>query len=244
MRPLAAVSLLVVCVSLPCQAQPVVERAPAASAYRGAAECTEAESDRGATLTRAVTGTVVESVRVQFVRCSDNGYSYRFETSRQQGEGSVSLFTTPNVVLADLNFDGYADLWVTGYPDGQGRIRTSDVWLYRPDRSVFVLDSAYSSLPNLSVSAASGVLEAGIGNMGCSAACWYSDRYVVGEVGLVPVSRVEQDRVGDEYVYREYEWTDDVRVQTYEARAETPGEIVYPEAEPIEFIDIARYAYR
>jgi hypothetical protein len=38
-------------------------------------------------------------------------------------------------VLADLDFDGTADLWVTGCDEGQQRLRRSDVWRFDRRRS-------------------------------------------------------------------------------------------------------------
>ena len=83
------------------------------------------------------------------------------------------------------------------------------MWLFDPDRSVFVLDPAFSALPNLDLAPEQRRLAAGVTNCGCGGACRYGDVYAVEGGRPVRVLRYEQECVaaGDETVvrYREYE---------------------------------------
>jgi hypothetical protein len=183
----------------------IVERAP--PAYSGAAACVRAGVDHEATLARSASGAVAAPVHVQITRCKDGGSAYAFETNRQRGEGSMSLNGGPWVLLADLDFDGYADLWATGNPlEGQGRVRTSDVWRFDPGRAAFVYDTAFSALPNLDLAASAHRLIAWVENCGCAGFCHFQVVYTVEKGRPVAALRYEQECLGgsDSLVYREY----------------------------------------
>lgn len=222
-----------------------VERVPESPAYAGASGCEEAGTDLDTTLARSASGTVAAPVRVGLVRCSDQGWSYSFETERQRGAGSVSLFSPPSVLLADLNFDGHSDLWATGYPDGQGRVRTSDVWLFDPERSVFVLDSSFSALPNLDLAPAQRRLAAGVWNCGCGGACYFRDVYAVEGGQPAKMLRYEQECVsvgdGRGVLYREYERSGDSLRVVFETSEPNDPATVFIERDPLEIIDHTRY---
>ena len=88
--------------------------APAASAtpepYPGGAPCEPVDVNLDTTLTHSASGRVHRPVRVQLLWCPDGGGSYAFETDRQRAAGRLSRFSMPTVLLADLDFDGVADL--------------------------------------------------------------------------------------------------------------------------------------
>lgn len=97
---------------------------------------------------------------------SSQAWTYRLETAHQQTQDPAGTFAgwtlreRPRVALADLNADGYADLWLFATDSGKAAARTSDVWLYRPSRRRYehhkelsqVYDLALTTTPHLLVS--------------------------------------------------------------------------------------------
>jgi len=147
------------------------------------------------TLRTALTGRVMTPVVVA-VRRDTTGfktYTFReeyryedhqtFDTMERHGTWSFVPVGWPDAVLADLNFDGAADLWVRGCASGgQCRIYESDVWLYDPtplegDDGMlraggdYVYSSTLSSLAALSVDPRQELLSASIGNCGGAGNC-------------------------------------------------------------------------
>jgi hypothetical protein len=223
-----------------------VEHALPSPAYAGASPCEVVGIEPDTTLTRAASGEVAVPVRIQLLHCGDRGWSYAFETTRQRGAGSTSLFLAPWVLLADLNFDGHADLWATGSPDGQGRVRVSDVWLFEADREEYVYAPSFSALENLDLAPAAERIEAGVWNCGCAGGCYYRDVYAVEEGALRRTRRYEQDCValeGDRWglLYREYEREGDSLRVTFETTAPNDTSTAFPEREPLEYVDYRRY---
>ena len=103
-----------------------------------------------------------------------------------------------------MNFDGHADLWVTGYTDSQGRVRCSDVWLWDAPARQYSFNAPLSAIPNLEISIADQRIEGGIANCGCAAQCFYEDSYAWRASKLITIARRAQDCER----YREYRLSD------------------------------------
>ncbi len=224
-------------ISAGCAAQGV-ERAPEPEAYAGATACEPLGLGRDTTLAEAVTGVVAEPVRIDLVVCADEGWSYAFQTEDQRGEGFVSFVVVPFVLLADLDSDGDADLWFAGFPDGQGRVYTSDVWLFDEDRAAYVFASAFSALPNLELSPSAKVLQSG-STCGCGASCWFVDRYVIENHAPVHANGIRQECESDGgLLYQEYERREGAVVVAFESRADHPSGVDYDRGmwEPVDLV--------
>lgn len=150
-------------------------------------------------------------VRVTAARCpsgDEDGWSYRFETPRQRTEGRLKMSAPPWVVLADVNFDGYADVWAMGFDAvGQGRYRSSEIWLYRPAQRAYVFSQAYSALMDLEVQPDARRLYTSLSNCGAAAACNWTAEYRVNRGRLQLTASYEQQPTDDaqRIAYRHYE---------------------------------------
>ncbi|PHV15967.1 hypothetical protein CSQ90_15790 [Janthinobacterium sp. BJB303] len=152
-------------------------------------------------LDKAATGTVRQAADIRYVN-HDEKQTYRLKTGKQWLNGSCSSSGMGNLhaLLLDMNFDGHADLWVTGYTDSQGRIRCSDVWLWDTQAKQYSFNKDLSAIPNLDISIAEQRIEGGIANCGCAAQCFYEDSYAWRAGGLITIARRAQDCER----YREY----------------------------------------
>ena len=152
-------------------------------------------------LEKAVTGKVRQAADIRYANHEEQ-QTYQLKIGRQWLDGRCSSSGTGNLhaLLLDVNFDGHADLWVTGYTDSQGRIRCSDVWLWNAPAQIYVLDTTLSAIPNLNISMADERIEGGIANCGCAAQCFYEDSYAWQAGELIAIARREQDCER----YREY----------------------------------------
>ncbi len=225
-----------------CARPAAVDRAPESPAYSGAFPCEGGEVARDTVLAESVSGAVAQDVRVSLLRCADDGWSYAFAAGRQRGEGALSLFSRPYALLADLDSDGHADLWVTGFPDGQGRVRISDVWLFDPERGAFAFDSSFSALPNLLLAPEAKTLEAGISNCGCGGGCHFASRYAVRGGALVEVEGYRQECLDDKSLrYQMFERSGDSLRVVFETDRPNDPTVVFPETRQLEFVDHTRH---
>jgi hypothetical protein len=145
-------------------------------------------------LDKAATGTLRQAADIRYVT-HDERQTYQLKIGKAWLKGHCASSGTGNLhaLLADMNFDGHADLWVTGYPDSQGRIRCSDVWLWDAQAKQYTFNKPLSAIPNLNVSLADKRIEGGIANCGCAAQCFYEDRYAWQASTLITIARREQD---------------------------------------------------
>ena len=152
-------------------------------------------------LEKAATGSVGQAADIRYAN-HDDRQTYRLKIGNAWESGRCRSSGTGNLhaLLLDMNFDGHADLWVTGYTDSQGRIRCSDVWLWDAPAKKYRFNKPLSAIPNLDVSVAQKTLEGGIANCGCAAQCFYADRYAWQAGKLLTIARREQDCER----YREY----------------------------------------
>ena len=152
-------------------------------------------------LEKAVTGKVRQAADIRYAN-HDEKQTYQLKIGKQWIRGSCSSSGTGNLhaLLLDMNFDGHADLWVTGYTDSQGRIRCSDVWLWDASAKQYSFNKPLSAIPNLDISIADQRIEGGIANCGCAAQCFYEDSYAWRADKLIATARREQDCER----YREY----------------------------------------
>ena len=161
----------------------------------------------GATLhlDKAAAGTVRQAADIRYVN-HDEKQTYQIKTGKRWMAGSCSSSGTGNLhaLLLDMNFDGHADLWVTGYTDSQGRVRCSDVWLWDAPARQYSFNAPLSAIPNLEISIADQRIEGGIANCGCAAQCFYEDSYAWRASKLITIARRAQDCER----YREYRLSD------------------------------------
>lgn len=145
-------------------------------------------------LDKAATGTLRQAADIRYVT-HDERQTYQVKIGKTWVKGGCASSGTGNLqaLLADLNFDGHADLWVTGYTDSQGRIRCSDVWLWDAQAKKYTLNTPLSAIPNLNLSMADKRLEGGIANCGCAAQCYYEASYAWQASRLITIARREQD---------------------------------------------------
>ena len=101
-------------------------------------------------LDKAATGKVRQAANIRYVN-HDEKQTYQLKIGKQWIAGSCSSGGAGNLhaLLLDMNFDGHADLWVTGYTDSQGRIRCSDVWLWDTQAKNYRFSKPLSAIPNL-----------------------------------------------------------------------------------------------
>ena len=156
-------------------------------------------------LEKAVTGKVQQAADIGYANHEEK-QTYRLKIGKQWVNGSCSSSGTGNLhaLLVDMNFDGHADLWVTGYTDSQGRIRCSDVWLWDAPAKQYSFSKPLSAIPNLNISISDQRIEGGIANCGCAAQCFYEDSYAWRAKQLITIARREQDCER----YREYRLND------------------------------------
>lgn len=152
-------------------------------------------------LEKAATGKVRQAADIRYIN-HDEKQTYQLKIGKQWIPGSCSSSGTGNLhaLLVDMNFDGHADLWVTGYTDSQGRIRCSDVWLWDAPAKQYRFNKPLSAIPNLDISISDQKIEGGIPNCGCAAQCFYEDSYKWQANQLITTARREQDCER----YREY----------------------------------------
>lgn len=152
-------------------------------------------------LDKAMTGKVSQAAELRYAN-HDETQSYQLKIGKQWVDGSCSSSGTGNLhaLLADMNFDGHADLWITGYTDSQGRVRCSDVWLWDASGKNYSFNKPLSAIPNLNIGMADQRIEGGIANCGCAAQCFYEDSYAWRAKQLITIARREQDCER----YREY----------------------------------------
>ena len=152
-------------------------------------------------LEKAVTGTVRQAADIRYANHGEK-QTYQLKIGKQWTNGSCSSSGMGNLhaLLVDMNFDGHADLWVTGYTDSQGRSRCSDVWLWDAPAKQYRFNKPLSAIPNLDISITGQGIEGGIPNCGCAAQCFYEDSYKWRADKLIATGRREQDCER----YREY----------------------------------------
>ncbi|MCA0268727.1 MAG: hypothetical protein LCH53_05845 [Bacteroidetes bacterium] len=135
---------------------------------------------------------------------SSQAWTYRLETAHQQTKDPAGTFDgwtlreRPRVVFADLNADGYADLWLFATDSGKAAARTSDVWLYRPSTRRYehhkelsqVYDLGLTTTPHLLVSQPNR----------CGGACQVHERYWLEGERLTLLSREQYDYDSTLYV--------------------------------------------
>ena len=99
-------------------------------------------------LDKAATGKVRQAADIRYAN-HDEKQTYQLKIGKQWIPGSCSTSGTGNLhaLLVDMNFDGHADLWVTGYTDSQGRIRCSDVWLWDAPAKQYRFNQPMSAIP-------------------------------------------------------------------------------------------------
>ncbi|TNC76533.1 hypothetical protein FHI69_13260 [Janthinobacterium lividum] len=150
---------------------------------------------------KAVTGKVWQAADIRYAN-HDEKQTYQLNIGKQWINGRCSSSGTGNLhaLLVDMNFDGHADLWVTGYTDSQERIRCSDVWLWDAPAKQYRFNKLLSAIPNLDISMADQGIQGGIRNCGCAAQCFYEDSYKWQANKLITIARREQDCER----YREY----------------------------------------
>ena len=181
---------------------PALPNVPLSKRFSPDLPCERPVVEADTTLATGATGAVRRPVRVRLLRCADRGGSYAFSTSRQEERGTESWMFLPDVLLADLDFDGDADLWATGCSaEGQCRARISDVWLYRAEVGRYVYSPTFSSLEGLAVVPAARQLEAMVSNCGCAAVCYWHEVHDV--VNGAPVLAARYERLDCE-TYREW----------------------------------------
>ena len=156
-------------------------------------------------LDKAVTGKVSQAAELRYAN-HDETQTYQLKIGKQWINGSCSSSGTGNLhaLLADMNFDGHADLWITGYTDSQGRVRCSDVWLWDASGKNYSFNKPLSAIPNLNIGMADQRIEGGIANCGCAAQCFYEDSYAWRANTLITTARRAQDCER----YREYRLND------------------------------------
>lgn len=182
-------------------------------------------------LTSAVSGRVGAPVRFRRYWLDDIHTGYGFSTDSDSWDLSLGPLVSPSreglsellyATLIDMNFDGYADLWVSTRLNQ--RTTGSDVWLYVPRDSLglwyqdpqfgfrvqirasdYRYDQSLSSLPNLAIDTTAQRLVAGIGNCGCAGACFYSEVYRWERGDLVMEQRRSQACLALEFEYEVWE---------------------------------------
>ena len=156
-------------------------------------------------LDKAASGKVRQAADIRYVH-HDDKQTYRLNLGKRWVAGSCSSSGTGNLhaLLLDMNFDGHADLWVTGYTDSQGRVRCSDVWLWDAPARQYSFNAPLSAIPNLEISMADQAIAGGIANCGCAAQCFYEDSYAWQASKLITIARRAQDCER----YREYRLSD------------------------------------
>ncbi|MCC7703245.1 hypothetical protein IGS59_13390 [Janthinobacterium sp. GW460P] len=152
-------------------------------------------------LDKAATGKVRQAADIRYAN-RDETQTYQLKIGKQWVKGRCSSSGTGKLhaLLADMNFDGHADLWVTGYTDSQGRVRCSDVWLWDAQAKQYSFNQPLSAIPNLDIDIAEQSIEGGIANCGCAAQCFYEDSYKWQANKLITIARRAQDCER----YREY----------------------------------------
>ncbi|UQV44986.1 hypothetical protein KIV45_25180 [Janthinobacterium lividum] len=152
-------------------------------------------------LDKAATGKVRQAADIRYAN-HDEKQTYQLKIRKQWIPGSCSSSGTGNLhaLLLDMNFDGHADLWVTGYTESQGRIRCSDVWLWDASAKQYSFNKTLSAIPNLDINITDQGIAGGIANCGCAAQCFYEDSYAWRADKLIATARREQDCER----YREY----------------------------------------
>jgi hypothetical protein len=173
-------------------------------------------------LSKAVTGKVGRPVAVRLRRAPEGLESYTFQSEGRWLQGSFATHDPDGlrVALVDLDFDGLADLWVSGVEDLGMRSRRSDVWRFDPRTRTYVFDLALSSLENLEVDPVARQIESGVRDCGCGGRCFYHDTFVWSAGALRRVARREQNCLPAGTVYREFAQQGD----TLRLVREVPGE--------------------
>lgn len=178
------------------------------------------------TLSQAQSGRVVQVVSVLIRRTSEGDFSYTAQAKHTKFKSHIKFTQAPEIVLADLNFDGFADLWVIGCTSGQCRATQSEVWLYDRTKHTYLFNTVLSKLPNLEIDSATQIIKSGISNMGCAAQAFYHETYRWIGKELQLATRREQDCGPNEIIYREYVVENGVRRMITEVEG-TPDEAEY-----------------
>lgn len=101
--------------------------------------------------TTALSGRLVWPVTVRVSCMDDDGravcFSFADRAGWHAGKTAWEPGTPPTVLLADPNFDGLADLWVTRCRDGQCRIATPDVWLFEARKEALRISRGSRAAP-------------------------------------------------------------------------------------------------
>ncbi|ATB39164.1 hypothetical protein CYFUS_004605 [Cystobacter fuscus] len=175
-------------------------------------------------LDEATTGRVERAVELRIQRSADGEQGYAVKNSGKWRDGPCRSGGPSglSVLLVDFDFDGHADLWVTGVTDGQGRVRCSDVWLYKPQLKHYERHSELSSIQNLEIDPDAKQLEGGMWNCGCAGMCFFHETHGWSSGSLSKLSRREQDCGSEDIVYREFSVDSGAMKLTREVKGE-PG---------------------
>ncbi|MFY0576486.1 XAC2610-related protein [Cystobacter fuscus] len=177
-------------------------------------------------LDEATTGRVERAVELRIQRSADGeqGYSVKLSGKWRDGACRSADSSGLSALLVDFDFDGHADLWVTGFTDGQGRVRCSDVWLYKPPLKRYERHSELSSLQNLEIDPGARQLEGGMWNCGCAGMCFFHETYGWSAGALSKLSRRGQDCESEGIVYRESSVDSGAMKLTREVKGEPSSE--------------------
>ena len=197
-----------------------------------------------ASLLHPLSGILAAPVSLRVITDADGGESYIIQTGGKwlKGKWAGSGVDHLHAVLVDLDFDGNADIWITGYTDGQGRDHPSDVWRYQPLRAAYVLDPVLSALPNLEVDLAAKRLQSSIPNCGCAGQCFLYEEYDFAKGALRKISAREQTCQGKSVVYRESRLSGGKMRVTSQVSGD-PGDETSRQRRksPLNFVDWAKY---
>ena len=168
-------------------------------------------AERAITLHDSVSGSVAKPIAMRINTSGDGAESYRIRLGGtwKKGVWKGSGVDPMHVLLIDMNFDGHADVWVTGFVDGQARERPSDVWLYQPAIKSYRYDPALSALTDIEVDLGAKTIASGVSNCGCGGQCFFHEEYVWVKQALQKTLRNEQDCSEETIVYQEWRRSND-----------------------------------
>lgn len=149
-------------------------------------------------------GRVEKPVHIQIFRSWEKSLSYQYTVDEKSQVGNLDKMFDLDIILFDLNFDGFADIWASGCWNGQCRIRASEVWLFNPKNQTYMYNMQLSELKNLQVDIEKKLLEDGVWNCGCSGNCFYHNVYSWDKNNLIKIMRREQNCYQDGILYNKY----------------------------------------
>lgn len=195
-------------------------------------------------LLHPLSGILAAPVDLQITTDANGGERYSLLAGGKwlKGKWAGSGVDRLHALLVDLDFDGNADVWITGYTDGQGRNHPSDVWRYQPRPGTYVYDPVLSALPNLEVDLAANLLQSSLPNCGCAGQCFVYEEYDFADGALRKMSRREQTCKGKSVVYRESRYSQGKMRVTSQVAGDPGDEIARQRRKsPLKFVDWAKY---